>query len=233
MSDIDRLFDSLFEALDWSRLGAIYCDEGGEAFWAARRKSVLKLGRAWGRALVARLPAGGTSLYVGAGVAELPAMLIETRELGRRVVASNLRAEECAVLDAGLRAVEVLPEELSILPVDARTLLGRGPFDHLAVVSALTDPETWPVVSAVTYGRMPPVVLDLTAFAAEREAILALTSSLCAALALPAWITTTGDETPWFVHVARARGLELQPDDEMIETAVVGDPIGFLRVANA
>ena len=146
-----------------------------------------------------------TALYVGAGVAELPAMLIETIGLGRRVEASNLRAEECAVLDAGLRAAGIIPEELSILPVDARTLLGRGPFDHLAVVSTLTDPETWPLVSAVTYGRIPPVALDLAEFAAERDAILALAGSLCAALAVPAWITTTGDETPWFVHVLRER----------------------------
>ncbi|MBI5851158.1 MAG: hypothetical protein HZB39_09035 [Planctomycetes bacterium] len=233
MSDSQPLLDRLFAALDWHALGAIYCDEGGDAFWSERREPTLRMGRIWAAALAKRLPRGGKSLYVGAGVAELPAMLHEIRATGRSVVACNLRAAECAVIATGLRAVGVSADELDVVPADVRTLLGGAAFDHLAMVSALTDPETWPVVSAVTYGRVPAVLLDVAAFERERSEILALVESLVGVLAVPAWITTTGDEVPWLMHVARAHGLSLDVDDDLLETAVVGDPIGFVRVKKA
>ncbi len=230
MDDVDRLLEQLFAVLDWSALGAIYCDEGGDAFWTVHRGPALRLGKTWASAVSRRVQRGGRSLYVGAGVAELPAMLREVRALGRRVVACNLRQAECACLDAGLRAVGVLPEDLAILPQDARELLDRGPFDHLSIVSVLSDPETWPTTSAVTYGRVPPVLLDLAAFERERQELLALTGSLCAALTREALVTTTGDEAPWFAHIAAARGLRVETDDESLASAIVGDPIGFLRL---
>ncbi|MFO1053663.1 MAG: hypothetical protein U1F36_15720 [Planctomycetota bacterium] len=228
---LDKLLDRLFASLDWHLLGSVYCDTGGDAFWEEHRKPALRQGRRWAEALAERLPQGGTSLYVGAGVAELPAMLREVRSLGRRVLAGNLRVEECSILDAGLRAVGVAPNELTILPVDARSLCAQGPFDHLSLVSILSDPERWPVSSAVGYGRMPPVLLDVDTFVRERGEILALASDLVAALRTPAWITTTAEEVPWLMHVAEVSGRSLESDDEMIETAIVGDPIGFLRLA--
>jgi len=233
MRESQPLLDRLFAALDWHALGAIYCDEGGDAFWSERREPTLRMGRVWAAALAKRLPRGGRSLYVGAGVAELPAMLHETRAMGRSVVACNLRAAECAVIAQGLRAIGVSADELEVVPADVRTLLDGAAFDHLALVSALTDPETWPVSSAVTYGRMPPVLLDVAAFERERGEILALVESLLPTLATPGWITTTGYEVPWLMHVARARGLALDVDDDLIESAVVGDPIGFVRVKKA
>lgn len=220
----------LFDRLDWSALGAIYCEEGGEAFWDEHREPALELGLRWAEALGPRLRAGGLSLYVGAGVAELPVLLHEVLDLDRRVIAANRRAEECAVLAAGLRAAGLDLPGLEWAPVDARERLVDGPFDHLALVSALTDPETWPLVSAVTYGRVPPVLLDLEAFARERADVAALVSELGAALDRPATITTTVDEVPWLMAWADSQGLEVDADDELIDTAIVGDPLGFLRV---
>src|SRR5690606_32090939 len=99
-ADTRELLKRLFDALDWAALGEIYCDEGGEAFWREHRRPARIAGLGWADALASRLPPGGRSLYVGAGVAELPAMIAERRELGRTVVATNLRARECEVLDA-------------------------------------------------------------------------------------------------------------------------------------
>ena len=64
--------ERLMAVLDYQSLGEIYCDDGGAAFWQDRREAVVELGLAWAAQLGERLGEGGTSLYVGAGVAELP-----------------------------------------------------------------------------------------------------------------------------------------------------------------
>lgn len=232
-ADIRELLKRLFEALDWAGLGEVYCDEGGDAFWREHRRPTRIAGLAWADALARRLRPGGRSLYVGAGVAELPAMLCERRELGREVVATNLRARECELLEAGLRAVGVAADELELRPIAAVEAAAGSRFDHLAVVSVLTDPESFPVTSAVGYGRLPPVLLDLSVFEAERQRILGLVDALLDTLEPPAVITTSVDELPWLLHVAAPRGLRVEADDETIATAVVGDPIGFLTITRA
>lgn len=230
-SETKRLVQRVFEAVDWAVLGDVYCDEGGEAFWDAHRGAALRLGCEWADALARRVRRGGVSLYAGAGVAELPAMVAEARELGRRVVAANLREAECAVLDAALRAAGIRADELTIEPCDVVQVLARGPFDHLAMVSLLTDPETWPVTSGMTYGRLPPVLLDVEAFVRERDAINRLVGALLDAVTAQAWITTSVDEVPWLLDALDRRGRRYEADDETLETAIVGDPIGFLRVS--
>ena len=65
---ITRVFDSL----DYAALGAIYCHEGGDAFWEERREPCRTLGINLAEVLRGRLAPHGRSLYVGAGVAELP-----------------------------------------------------------------------------------------------------------------------------------------------------------------
>ena len=64
-----RAMKEIFARLDYARLGPIYCDEGGDEFWAAKRGLCQRLGLKLAKALVLRLRPGGVSLYVGAGVA--------------------------------------------------------------------------------------------------------------------------------------------------------------------
>src|SRR5438309_8501751 len=97
-----------FENLDYAELGPIYCDEGGDAFWEERRGPCQELGIKLAAVLRDRLRPGGRSLYVGAGVAELPPLVMETAELRRTVAAYTLRADEAAVLN---RACVGLPFE--------------------------------------------------------------------------------------------------------------------------
>lgn len=219
---------AVLEKLDVAALGPVYCDHGGDEFFADRLPAVLDLGLTWAEQLLTRLPRGGASLYVGAGVAELPAMLVEVLQLERAVRASNLRPVEVEVLNAGLRA-QGLPELLSC--VDARALASAH--DHVSLVSVLSDPETYPNASGVAYGRLHPVHLDLDALARERASIEQLVASVCGGLARPGLVTTTVEEVPWILAWAESQGLVIDSDDTLVETAIVGDPIGFVRVGTA
>ncbi len=222
--------ERLFAALDWLALGEIYFHADGEERWQALAPRVLTLGNDWARALLRRLPPTGRSLHVGAGVAELPVLLAERFVRGRAVTAVNLGERECEVLSAGLQRVGLQPCDLAIVPVDAAVAAQRGGYDHLGCVSVLTDPKAWPVVSAVTYGRVPPVQLDVERFVAERDRARAFVATLFAGLARPAWITTTVEEAAWFLDVAARSRTAIEADEATIATAVVGDAIGFLQV---
>ncbi|MEM7199527.1 MAG: hypothetical protein AAF628_04635 [Planctomycetota bacterium] len=236
MSPADRpseatceLLARLFAALDWTVLGEVYCEEGGAAFWADRRDPVVEAGLAWARQLAPRVAPGGASLYVGAGVAELPVLLTEVMELGRQCRVHCLRAAECAALNRGLAAVGV-GEALQWRAEDARLAAGAGPFDHVSLVSVLSDPETYGALSAVAYGRADPLTLDAAAFERQRADARALVGAALDLLTLPAVVTTTVEEVPWIAEAATQRGWHVGADDELVETAVVGDPIGFLRL---
>ena len=220
----------LMDALDYRALGEIYCDEGGTDFWIAKRREVVNLGFLWAQSLARRLVTSGRSLYAGAGVAELPAMLTEVLDLNRGVVAANLRERECLSLNRSLEAAG-LGAELQYRNVDAGKTGDEGPFDHLCAVSLLDDPETFPQVSRTTYGELHPVHLDLEGFAAERERVRSLVDRLWKPLRKPFTITTTSEEVPWFLERAEREGSAVVADDEVIQTAIVGDPLGFLVVS--
>lgn len=221
--------ERLFAALDLRALGGLYFHDDGEERLAALLPRVLTLGHDWARALLRRVPATGRSLHVGAGIAELPVLLAERFVRGREVVAVNLRARECDLVAAAMRRCG-LEGKLVLEPIDAAVAVERRPgYDHLGCVSVFTDPQAFAQLSGVAYGRIAPVQLDLEAFAAERERARALAAKLFAGLAPRGWITTSVDEAAWFMDAARTRGVTLTAEDDTLPTAVVGDPIGFLR----
>jgi hypothetical protein len=226
---VEATCQQLFEALDWRALGKIYFHADGEQRWAALRPRVLTLGIDWARALLRRLPPTGTSLYVGAGIAELPVLLAERLVRGRTVWPVNRRARECEVITDGLRRAG-LAHELSMREGDAAQVALAGGYDHLGCVSLFTDPQAWPLLSGVAYGRIAPVLLDVDAFVRQRQDARVLAERLFAGLRRPGWITTSVDEVAWFAEQASAAGTTLVADDDTVPTAVVGDPISFLRV---
>ena len=224
-----RRAGDVLAALDWRALGEVYFHWGGEQFWAEKRPDVLRLGEQLARALAGRLPRGGRSLWIGAGVAELPVLLAETMAFGREVVASNLRAAEVEALNQGLAAAA--PDAaLRYVAADARAAGGDAMFDHVGCVSVFTDPETWPTLSGVSYGRLPPVQVDVERFVAEREAARGLAAAAFARLQRPGTITTTAEEVAWFLEQAALVDAPIEASEELVETAVVGDAVGFLRV---
>lgn len=214
---------AVFQRLDYHALGRIYCDDGGDAFWRAKKGSCQRLGIALAAALRARLRAGGRSLYVGAGVAEIPALAMETMELGRTVTACNLRADEVAVLN---RACEGMP--FRFVHQDAGEVAGT--FDHLWIVSVLNDPERFPELSALSYGRANPVLFDVAAFTKEREAVVALADRCLGKLQLPGLVTTSIEEINWITDWCYRRNIACVVEPKSYPTAVVEDPVCFIRV---
>ncbi len=219
LASINRVFDSL----DYTALGPIYCHEGGDAFWAERRGPCQELGIKLAAALRDRLRPGGRSLYVGAGVAELPPLVMETAELHRTVAAYNLRADEAAALN---RACTGLPFEFQAK--DAREAEGR--FDHLWIVSVLNDPECFPELGALSSGRANPVTFDPTAFTVERQAVLALAAGCLEKIARQALVTTSVEEIPWITDWCERHSVPYVVEDEDYTTAIVEDPICFIRL---
>ena len=221
--------ERLLAALDWQELGEIYFHEHGEERWSQIRPQVFELGEVWARALLKRVPQGGRSLYVGAGVAELPVLIAERCIRGRSLRAVNRSTRECDVLMAGLASVG-LAGIIKIEPMDGAIAAAYGGYDHLGCVSLFSDPETWPLLSGVAYGRIPPVHLDVEAFVREREQARTLAKAMFGGLKRPGLITTSAEELGWFLEAAAPSGAECEAEDDMIPTYMVGDPIGFVRV---
>jgi hypothetical protein len=213
----------LFETLDYEALGRIYCDEGGDAFWQDRRDPCRTLGSSLARALKPRLPRGGRSLYVGAGVAELPPLVMETLELEREVHPFNLRQQEVAILN--------LPcGKLGITFSTDTAESAEGAFDHVWLVSVLNDPERFPELSALSYNRADPIHFNPRKFAEEREIVSGLTDSCLKKLARPALVATSVEEACWITDWCHTHQRHFLIEDRTYPTALVGDPICFIHI---
>ena len=219
-----RLVSDIFDRLDYRTLGRVYCDEGGDAFWRARRRSCQRLGLKLAEVLLNRLVPGGASLYVGAGVFEIPLLVMETVELGRNVEACTLRRREVQVLN---RACRGLPFRLRAR--NAMTSTRR--VDHLWIVSVLNDPEEFPHLSALSYGRAHPLLFDPLAFARERTVAGRLAKHCLGALQRPAWVTTSVEEVFWITEWAEQNHLAYTLGKQY-PTAIVQDPVCMVRIGD-
>jgi len=213
----------IFRDLEYRKLGTVYCYEGGDEFWRAKRGPCHRLGLSVAEALLRRLSSGGQSLYVGAGVAELPAIAVETLELGRQVQAYNLRRTEVASLNRTCRATSIRFQVR-----DAATAAGR--YDHLWMVSVLNDPERFPHLSPLSYGRADPVTFDPMRFQKERRIVRSLVDRCLPKLTLPGLVTTSVEEVVWIADWCHRHKIPYIVGRRQYRTALVGDPICFVRV---
>ena len=213
----------VFSKLDYGVLGDVYCEEGGEAFWKAHKKKCQTMGIRIAEALKRRLARNGRSLYVGAGVAELPMMVLETLEMNRTVQAHNLREREVDVLN---RACDSLP--FTIHATGAQT--AHGTVDHLWMVSVLNDPECFPETSALAYGRADPVRFDPAAFQRERTRIQELLDACLLKLSRPGLLSTTVEEVTWITDWLTRHQGTFHAEEQLYPTAIVGDPLCFIRL---
>lgn len=213
----------IYSTLDYQTLGPIYCDEGGNDFWKDRRKPCEKMGIRVARALKSRLASRGQSLYVGAGVAEIPPLIMEKLDLGREVFPYNLRKAEVSTLNRSCKNSGVI-----FFPQPAETASGK--FDHLWMVSVLNDPEEFPNLSALSYNRADPIYFDPAAFARERKAVWEMLSTCMQKLTYPALVTTSVEEHPWVAHWCESSRIPFLVEKKTFPTALVGDPICFIWV---
>ncbi len=216
----------VFSKLDYARLEEIYCEEGGEAFWHAHRKKCQTMGSKIAEAFKRRLSRKGRSLYVGAGVAELPMLVLETLDLNRTVQAYNLREREADILN---QACHGLP--FTIQATDAQT--ARGTFDHLWIASVLNDPECFPETSALAYGRADPVRFDPVTFQRERRDIQRLLDACLPKLSRPGLLSTSIEEVPWMTDWLTHNQIPFHVEEQLYPTAIVGDPLCFIRIEPA
>lgn len=218
--EITRMYNSL----DYAGLGPIYCDEGGDAFWQDRRGPCQKMGIAIAKVLLTRLPPRGRSLYVGAGVPEIPVLLMEYLELNRTVCPYNLRQGEVDILNEAGGKNGIL---FHLGSAESAT----GQFDHLWIVSVLNDPEEFPNLSVLfSYGRADPLAFDTSAFEHERETGIRLFANCMARLTRPGLLTTSVEEMPWVEDWCQSHDIPYYVDDRTYPTALVGDPICFIRI---
>lgn len=221
-----RLVTEVYGRLDYGALGPVYCDEGGDEFWRAKRGLCHRLGNRVAVLLRKRLQRGGRSLYVGAGVAELPALIMETVELDRTVEPYNLRTIEVATLNRACHSIPV-----TFYPVDADR--AKGCFDHLWMVSVLNDPERFPHLSPLSYGRSNPLTLDSVKFDRERRVVRALVARCMGKLAKPGLVTTTTEEVLWIAEWCHRHQVSYRVGKRCYPTALVGDPICFIQVGKS
>jgi len=218
-----RLVSEVYGRLDYGALGPVYCYEGGDEFWRAKRQLCNRLGSRVAAVLRRKLRRGGRSLYVGAGVAELPPVIMETMELGRTVEPYNLRRAEVAALN---RACHSIP--ITFHAADAASTRGR--FDHLWMASVLNDPERFPHLSPLSYGRGNPLTLDLLKFDTERRIVRALVARCMGKLARPGLVTTTTEEVIWIAEWCHRHRVPYRVGTRYYSTALVGDPICFIQI---
>ena len=217
------LIANIFTQLDYKTLGHVYCYEGGNAFWHARRKPSQRLGIRVAEVLMCKLRPGGRSLYVGAGVAELPPLLAEALDGHRHVEPYNLRRSEVSTLNHVCRSLPV-----KFRGRDAAT--ARGRFDHLWMVSVLNDPERFPHLSRLSYGEANPVTFNAVGFQKERRIVQRIVDRCMRKLSLPEMITTSTEEAVWIAEWCHRHEIPYRVERKQYATALVGDPICFINV---
>ncbi|MDT7041685.1 hypothetical protein [Candidatus Nitronereus thalassa] len=212
-----------FLHLDYEALGKIYCDEGGEAFWQHRQGPCQRLGKKIASHLNQSLAPKGRSLYIGAGVAELPMLIVETADLDRSVFPYSLRKKEVAILN---KACTALPFQF----LADNALHAQGKFDHLWLVSVLNDPECYPQTSALSYGRATPFDFDPDAYKKEQYILLRLIHSCLRKLSIPGLVTTSVEEVPWITTWCLEHNIPFHLESKTFPTAIVGDPLCFIHL---
>jgi hypothetical protein len=237
-----RAIAGLQDELDWERLGRAYCAGDGTTFFDAElRERWLDTGLRIADELSRHLTHGsGRSVYIGAALAEIPLMLVEQLVLGREVTWVNLPCDEIAELE---RVVRLVGERSGVaLPVPSTKpleSLPRGAFDHVWLVSVLTDPDHFPALHDELYERHgTDLATGRGSLNEDRERAERLVRAALGSARTGALISTSVDELDLWATAARGepalepvRGTSAAEADLL--TAIVGDPLAWLRVGAA
>src|SRR6185437_7137213 len=210
-----RVIAEVFDQLDYTRLESVYCYEGGDEFWFIKRAPCRRLGIKVAQVLVKKLPPDGRSLYVGAGVTELPVLLAESIELQRQVEPYNLKRSEVAVLNRACRSLPV-----RFRGQDASSAAGF--FDHLWIVSVLNDPERFPHLAPLSYGRADPVSFNPLLFQKERRIVQTIVNRCMPKLSVPGLVTTSTEEVVWIADWCHRHRIPYHVERKQYPTALVG-----------
>ena len=216
------------DELDWPLLERAYCEGDARGFFSPEQVEAQRdAGLAFAADLADRL-GPGRSLYVGAGLAELPQVLFEHLVLEREVALFTLPGAEPRELDRALAAVaERLGCELPSFGVDPLEPRSRPDRDHLWIVSVLSDPVAYPALHAKVYGHRAP---RAAALAADRERARRLLRAALSWVEPPALLHTTDEELALVRRACDERGWRLREPDRGRLSPIVGDVVRACRV---
>lgn len=216
--------------VDWDLCASVYCEGDAAGFFGPERREAvldagLKLGADVAEALGGRR---GRSLYVGAAVAELAPMLMESVVLGRKVLWRALPSPEIAELG---RALEAIDRALPRPQTDRWRGSEVGPCDHVWMTSVLTDPDAFPALHDRLYGRQGgPEAVGGGHPKAERARAQELLEACLAAAAPEAVLTTTDEELVVWGPAVEAAGGRLDVPRTGRLSGLVGDVVRVCRM---
>lgn len=235
----------LDDELDWDALGELYCHDGGEHFFPpeqreAIRDAGLRFAGAVGDALSARKQkrpgsdkkGPGRSLYLGAALAELPPILMESILLDRNVRIHNLPGPEVDELNRALKVVgERIDRSLPRFRTDRFDAGACSRVDHVWFTSVLTDPDAFPTLHDELYGRRKTeLAVGGGNRKLERQRALELVAAVLDCIAFPCLLTTTDEELDFFIEECHSRKLLVDVPDSARLSPIVGDAVRHCRV---
>lgn len=212
--------------IHWARLESVYVEGDAAGFFSADQLEAQRdAGLLFASDLATELAgrAGGSSLYLGAGVAELAPALFECAALGREVRWVTLPGPEASELQRAFAAVgERLGEPLPTVQT-APLKPSPEPFcDHLWMVSVLSDPIAFPALHRAVYEKKAPRAAALDA---DRRRARDLLRAAFTHLAPPALLHTTNEELPLVEQAATERGGRLVLEELGRLSPIVGDVV--------
>jgi len=220
---------ALMGELDWELLGRSYCEgDGSDFFDDELRQAILDTGLHFAEDLGPALgDPPGCSLYLGAEIAELPLILVESLVLGRRVEWLNI---DCAQTRELVRAIRAVGARLSLeLPEPrVRELAEIEPesCDHLWMVSVLTDPDGFPALHDELYERKgSALATGRGSLAEERVRAEALVEALLDRAAAECVLSTSDEERLLIEPLVARRGWTLEFAEGGRLSAIVGDRV--------
>ena len=236
MSAAVQLFGAVFAQLqtelDWELLGRAYCEGDGSAFFDdTLRERILDTGLQLADDLARRLETDGPrhSLYVGAALAELAPLLVETLVLGRKITWLNLAGAETRELARALQAVASRNDVVLPLPIDpSLARLEAAGCDHLWIVSVLTDPEQFPALHDELYERSnSELATGRGSLLEERARAQELARDWLNCAAARCLLSTSDEELEILAPLALDLGWHIDAPDSGGLSAIVGDRVRF------
>lgn len=225
-----ELLARLDDEIAWDVCAEVYCEGDASGFFDPERREAvldagLKLGADVGEALGGR---PGRSLYIGAAVAELAPMLMESVVLGRDVHWVTLRSAESKEL---ARALEAVDPSLPRPRTDRWQGASLAPCDHVWMTSVLTDPEAFPALHDRLYRRQgTPEAVKGGHPKAERAKARELIDEALAAAAHETLLTTTDEELELWGPAIQAVGGRLTVGETGRLSGLVGDVVRMGRL---
>ncbi len=209
--------------IHWARLEPVYVEGDAAGFFSPEQLEAQRdAGLLFASDLATEL-AGGTSLYLGAGVAELAPALFECSALGRDVRWVTLPGPEASELRRAFAAVgERLGAKFPVVDTDPLKPSPEPCCDHLWMVSVLSDPIAFPALHRAVYGKKAPRAAALDT---DKRRARELLRAAFTHLAPPALVHTTNEELALVEQAAVERGGRLALLELGRLSPIVGDVV--------